>query len=536
MKTWNTYIILLLAWLLTGATAELRAQTWDPDSPPEPGLLSVTLTSSPAGCAYFSQSWNGAHIAGTQVTIEAEPYRDYDFVAWVDEQGVQLTTEKSYTFTVERNRRFTAQLQFNPKDNPEEPGSGYYKLVTTASPTNGGWIGQSGQGLYLTGESVTLTAYAYPDYAFSHWERQGERVGDEPTLTFTMPKGHAYYTAVYTWNPASPSEPGQATAWLYLQNNLPEGGYVAQSGNGVYALGSEVTVEASPYIGYQFDGWYANGQLLSTRHAYTFTIQVARMTVAARFSKKPTSPDNPSDPTTPDTPTEDIKPVDEQGEAAHGEIQVQGLAIPGQKITVSALPEEGFAFEGWYLNGELIEDAEKVYQLMVENDTKNLVAKFRELPFQLTLEGGTKGWAEVARYRGTIARLEAKEVEGYTFMGWYRGEELLSKELRYELDVTSLRAALPEITAKYVEGATANASLEGTSKAARTFVVDGVLHIEPLTDMSMAVWVVSAQGRTVYQGVLTEALQLSVPAGFYVVAIQQGAMRVTEKVRVDTYK
>ena len=75
-----------------------------------------------------------------------------------------------------------------------------------------------------------------------------------------------------------------------------------------------------------------------------------------------------------------------------------------------------------------MEDAEKVYQLMVENDTKSLIAKFRELPFQLTLEGGTKGWAEVARYRGSIARLEAKEVTGYTFMGWYRGELLLSKE------------------------------------------------------------------------------------------------------------
>ena len=238
MKTWNTYIILLLAWLLSGAAAELRAQTWNPDSPPEPGMLSVTLTSSPAGCASFRQTGDGVYASGTEVTISVEPYRDYDFVAWVDEQGAQLTTESSYTFTVTKNRRFTAQLQFNPKENPAEPCGSYYKLVTTASPTNGGWIAQSGQGIYEVGQSVTLTAYAYPDYAFSHWERQGERVGDELTLTFTMPSNHAYYTAVYTWNPASPSEPGQATAWLYLQNNLPEGGYVAQSGNVVYTLGS----------------------------------------------------------------------------------------------------------------------------------------------------------------------------------------------------------------------------------------------------------------------------------------------------------
>ena len=126
MKTWNTYMILLLAWLLSGATAELRAQTWNPDSPPEPGLLSVTLTSSPAGCAYFSQTWDGAQVAGTDVTIHVEPYRDYDFVAWVDEQGKQVATQPDYTFTVTKNRRFTALLQFNPKDNPEEPGNGYW--------------------------------------------------------------------------------------------------------------------------------------------------------------------------------------------------------------------------------------------------------------------------------------------------------------------------------------------------------------------------------------------------------------------------
>ena len=533
MKTWNTYMILLLAWLLSGATAELRAQTWNPDSPPEPGLLSVTLTSSPAGCASFSQTWDGAQVAGTDVTIHVEPYRDYDFVAWVDEQGKQVATLPDYTFTVTKNRRFTAQLQFNPKDNPEEPGGGYYKLVTTASPTNGGWIGQSGQGLYLTGESVTLTAYAYPDYQFSHWEQKGERVGDEPTLTFTMPKSHAYYTAVYTWNPASPSEPGQASAWLYLENNLPEGGYVSQSGNGVYALGSEVTVEASPYIGYQFDGWYAHGQLLSTKHAYTFTIQEARLTLEARFSKKPATPDTPTDPTTPDQPTVSFKPIDESGQEAHGEIQVQGLAIPGQKITVTALPEEGFAFEGWYLNGVLVEDAEKVYQLMVENDTKSLVAKFRELPFQLTLEGGTKGWAEVARYRGSIARLEAKEVTGYTFMGWYRGETLLSKELHYELDVTSLRAALPQITAKYVEGSTANATVEACSKAARIYAEPGVLHVEPLIEQPMEVWVVSANGRTVYHGVLMEALRLPVPSGLYFVVARQRGERQVEKLCVE---
>ena len=208
---------------------------------------------------------------------------------------------------------------------------------------------------------------------------------------------------------------------------------------------------------------------------------------------------------------------------------MQGLAIPGQKITVTATPEEGYAFEGWYLNGELIEDAEKVYQLMVENDTKSLVAKFRELPFQLVLEGGEKSWAEVTRYRGTIARLQAKEVKGYTFLGWYRGETLLSKALLYELDVTSLRATLPEIVAKYVEGATVNASIASASEVVRIYAQAGVLHIEPRCVEPLEVWVVTVQGCTLYHGWLSDTAQLSVPSGICLVWIQRRGERFVQR-------
>ena len=67
-----------------------------------------------------------------------------------------------------KNRKLTALLAFNPKDNPAEPGNGYYKLITQSSPDNGGLVNQfigedQTTGLYQPGTKVTLRASAYPD-------------------------------------------------------------------------------------------------------------------------------------------------------------------------------------------------------------------------------------------------------------------------------------------------------------------------------------------------------------------------------------
>ena len=101
------------------------------------------------------------------------------------------------------------------------------------------------------------------------------------------------------------------------------------------------------------------------------------------------------------------------------------------------------------------------------------------------------------------------------------------------MDVTSLRAALPEVTAKYVEGATANAALEGISKASRTFAVAGALHIEPLIEQPMEVWVVSAGGQVIAKQRLTQSIAIAVRPGLYFVVTRQRGKQQVEKLRVE---
>ena len=232
---------------------------------------------------------------------------------------------------------------------------------------------------------------------------------------------------------------------LTLSNPTPTYGSVSQSGKGVYKLGDKVTLTASPFVGYKFDGWYEGETLLSTSLVYEMTITKQKMTVEAKFS------------------ADDKKPslvIGTGNETEGGLVVVKGLAVPGQQITVQAIPEEGFAFEGWYLNGQLIETAGMTYSLFVDKEMKTLVAKSRELPFLLDVNGGEKGWAEVILYRGSTIFLKAKQVSGYIFKGWYYGDNLLSDKYEFKLDVSLLRAAVKTLRAVYVTGAVGNETIQ----------------------------------------------------------------------------
>lgn len=127
----------------------------------------------------------------------------------------------------------------------------------------------------------------------------------------------------------------------------------------------------------------------------------------------------------------------------------------------------------------------------------------------------------------------SKEVTGYTFLGWYRGETLLSKALRYELDVTSLRVSLPQVTAKYVEGATANASVESTSEVVRVYVQDGVLHIEPFGAEPMEIGVATMHGRLIFQGRITDAIRVPVSFGICWIWIRRQGVQFVQKLIID---
>ena len=139
-----------------------------------------------------------------------------------------------------------------------------------------------------------------------------------------------------------------------------EGGTVSEGA--LYEKGATATVTATPTEGYEFDGWYENGEKVSSDASYSF--EVTKYTqLIAKFSEKT------SDPV---VETYEVKTIAEEG----GTVSKGALYEKGATATVTATPAEGYEFDGWYENGEKV-SSDASYSFEVTKHTQ-LVAKFSE--------------------------------------------------------------------------------------------------------------------------------------------------------------
>lgn len=126
-----------------------------------------------------------------------------------------------------------------------------------ASPSEGGTV--HGEGVYLYGTPVTLTAAANEGYTFINWTKDGEEVSSYPTCSFNVAESGTYvanfslnsYEVVVT---AEPEEYGTAT------------------GSGTYSHGSTVTVTAVPNTDYHLEHWTKDGDVVSDSLSYSFVV------------------------------------------------------------------------------------------------------------------------------------------------------------------------------------------------------------------------------------------------------------------------
>lgn len=176
---------------------------------------------------------------------------------------------------------------------------------------------------------------------------------------FTQTRGTTMFAGE---NETIPVGGNQARVYLTAQGN----GQV--SGAGVYDLGSQVSVTATPATDNAFVGWKLNGSesIISTSPTYKFTLEgmtdlvaVFRSTLVESFSVNLTA-----------------SPVE------GGSVRGAGQYDAGASCTAVATAAEGFSFVGWKKNGRLVSNAPS-YTFAVSEAT-SLVAEFEEI----TSEGG----------------------------------------------------------------------------------------------------------------------------------------------------
>jgi hypothetical protein len=191
-----------------------------------PATSTITTFASPA--AGGSTTGDGVFDNGTPVTVVATHSPGYAFVNWT-EGGIEVSVSAVYPFTVTADRTLVAN--FAPIT---------YVIATSASPGAGGTT--SGDGIYNSGDSVTVQASANAGYRFVNWTEGGVEVSPLASYAFAA---SADRTLVANFAPTAPVlEISAATA----TRNHGQVDVTVLIGNSGDAAAQAVTIDAKKEV------------------------------------------------------------------------------------------------------------------------------------------------------------------------------------------------------------------------------------------------------------------------------------------------
>ena len=285
-------------------------------------LFTVTVVVNPEDAGTVTGA--GTYINGTDVTLTASA-NNSTFINWTigDEQ---VSTDSIYSFTITED--LTLVANFLPR----------YEVSVSVNPSEGGSV--SGAGIYDNNTDCTLIATANVGYVFSNWSINGEIMSTEPSYTFTV------------------TAPVNLTAnfgilYPVLATVSPENAGTI-SGEGEYLLGMDATLTATANEGYAFNSWVIDGEIVSTEPSYTFMV-TGPMNFLASFDVLYSV-----------SATVNLENA--------GTIIGAGNYVSGTSATLIATANEGYAFNSWTLDGEIV-STEPSYTFMV-TESVNLTANF----------------------------------------------------------------------------------------------------------------------------------------------------------------
>ena len=150
--------------------------------------VAINASASPAGTGTVS---GGGNIEqGTSCTLVAHANAGYQFKRWT-ENGTQVSTSVSYTFTANANRTLVAEF---------EEATGV--TVTLTSEYSGQGLTLSGAGTYNPGDQVTISATvpAGATYDFSEWRINNQPISSNNPYTFTAEQNVTIEAFCMSWD------------------------------------------------------------------------------------------------------------------------------------------------------------------------------------------------------------------------------------------------------------------------------------------------------------------------------------------------
>jgi uncharacterized repeat protein (TIGR02543 family) len=332
---------------------------------------------------------------GTLHPVTAKENDHYTFYQWT-KNGVPVGSLPNYTVTVTENCSMIAHFV-----------SDIFTLNLLATPTYGGDV--EGAGGYYYNVPVTASAIAKIGYVFTEWTKNGNFESDQKDYTFNI-----------TENQTLLAHFEEKNVDVTVIANPVEGGEV--SGGGVdIPCNTPIPVKAVPYDNNIFINWTdaATGDVESWDLEFTFVAN-RTCTLMANFELINYRIDVIATP------------------PQYGTVTGDGNYDYGTPIVVSALANEDYMFTCWTENGDTVSTSAD-YSFTVTG-SRILLANFEILTFTVTLDVNNAEFGEVAgagKYgKYDLVTVRAIVKTGYSFLSWTKNDVVVSKDWKYEFEIT----------------------------------------------------------------------------------------------------
>ena len=386
----------------------------------------ITVTANPTNGG--TVAGGATYDEGTSVTLTATPATGYHFVNWTL-NGNEVSTNATYTFTAQAAGDYVANFAINS-----------YEITATVAPANTGTV--TGAGSYNHFATCTMVATPATGYHFVNWTENGTQVSTSATYSFEV-TGARNLVANFAINSY------EITATVNPANT----GTV--TGAGSYNHFATCTMVATPATGYHFVNWTVGGVEVSTSETYSFEVTGA-VALVANFAI------NSYEITVTLNPTEG------------GTVTGAGTYNHFETCTLTATPDQVYLFTNWTLNGEVV-STEPTISFTVTGPA-DYVANFELGYFDISAYayptyGGTTTGAG-SYLVGTTCTLTGIPSEGFHFVKWTKGTEVVSTDAEYSFIVTPESAGMYRATfarTSYQITVTANPAEGGNVNGSGTY-------------------------------------------------------------------
>lgn len=264
----------------------------------------------------------------SKLNIKAEPKKGYAFDKWVNEKNEDVSTSDSCEVTITQDSIFTAlfkTMTFNVSASVEGEGTIKAVKVVKEEETEISVDGTSND--FVTGEIIKLKVANIPESSeFIGWRLAGKIVSEEIEYETEIYEDAAYI-AVFE------------KKGVYIKITTTEGGSIEGNNHPRVKYGETLTITAKPSDKYELVGWALNGEILVKEDGTPVV-------------------DNPYT-TAPITKEGNYKAIFEKvkyqvslvaGEG--GTVSESQKVTVDKQITIQAMPNEGYKFVNWTVNGE----------------------------------------------------------------------------------------------------------------------------------------------------------------------------------------